>query len=103
VNPSQVQAGQTYTISANGQDDNGNLVAVSINKNGQPFAYAGGGNGYSGNSQNPTSDPVGTVTYTAWASDSYGAQSPTVSCRWASQNRPLMGMSKPATPGTADR
>ena len=24
-------------------------------------------------------------------------------CRWASQNRPLMGMSKPATPGTADR
>jgi hypothetical protein len=78
VNPSQVQAGQTYTISANGQDDNGNLVAVSINKNGQPFAYAGGGNGYSGNSQNPTSDPVGTVTFTAWANDSYGAQSPTI-------------------------
>jgi hypothetical protein len=78
TNPTQVQAGQTYTISANGQDDNGNLVAVSINKNGVPYAYAGGGNGYSGNSQNPTSDPVGTVTYTAWAGDSYGAQSPTV-------------------------
>jgi hypothetical protein len=78
TNPSQVQAGQTYTISANGQDDNGNLVAVSINKNGQPYAYAGGGDGYGGNSQNPTSDPVGTVTYTAWAGDSYGAQSPTI-------------------------
>ena len=79
TNPTSVQTGQTYTISANGQDDNGNLVAVSINKNGQPFAYAGGGNGYSGNSQNPTSDPVGTDTYTAWATDSYGAQSPTIS------------------------
>jgi len=75
TNPTQVQAGQSYTISANGQDDNGNLVAVSINKNGVPFAYAGGGDGYSGNSQNPTSDPVSTVTFTAWASDSYGAQS----------------------------
>jgi uncharacterized repeat protein (TIGR02543 family) len=81
INSTQVQAGQTYTISVNGQDDNGNLVAVSIDKNGQPFAYAGGGNGFSGNSQNPTSDPVGTVTYTAWATDSYGAQSPTIT--WA--------------------
>jgi plastocyanin len=78
TNPTQVQAGQTYTISADAQDDNGNLVAVSINKNGQPFAYAGGGTGYSGNSQNPTSDPVGTETFTAWATDSYGAQSPTI-------------------------
>ena len=78
TNPTQVQSGQTYTISADGQDDNGNLVAVSINKNGQPFAYAGGGNGYSGNSQNPTSDPIGTDTYTAWATDSLGAQSPTI-------------------------
>lgn len=78
TNPTQVQSGQTYTISADGQDDNGNLVAVSINKNGQPFAYAGGGNGYSGNSQNPTSDAVGTETFTAWATDSFGAQSPTI-------------------------
>ncbi|HWA09517.1 MAG TPA: hypothetical protein VG838_08720 [Opitutaceae bacterium] len=78
TNPSQVQSGQTYTISADGQDDNGNLVAVSINKNGQPFAYAGGGDGFGGNSQNPTSDPIGTVTYTAWAGDSYGEQSPTI-------------------------
>ena len=78
LNPAQVNPGQTYTISADAQDDNGNLVAVSINKNGQPFAYAGGGNGYSGNSQNPTSDPAGTVTYTAWAGDSSGASSPAI-------------------------
>ena len=79
TNPTQVTVGQGYTISADGQDDNGNLVAVSINKNGQPFAYAGGGNGYSGNSQNPNpNDPIGTYTYTAWATDSFGAQSPTI-------------------------
>ena len=78
TNPTQVTAGQTYVISADGQDDNGNLTAVSINKNGQPFAYAGGGNGYSGNSQNPTSDTTGTVTYTAWTNDSSGAQSSTI-------------------------
>ena len=79
TNPTQVSAGQTYTISADAEDDNGNLVAVSINKNGQPFADAGGGNGFSGNSQNPTSDPAGTVTYSAWASDSDGALSPLLS------------------------
>ena len=79
VNPSQVQAGQSYVISANGQDDNGNLAAVSINRNGQAFAYAGGGDGYAGNSENPSSDPAGTVTYTAWATDAAGAQSPTIS------------------------
>jgi hypothetical protein len=79
TNPTQVQSGQTYTISADGQDDNGNLATVSINKNGQPFAYAGGGTGYAGNSHNPTSDSAGTETYTAWATDSYGAQSPVIS------------------------
>jgi hypothetical protein len=78
INPTQVQAGQTYIVSADGQDDNGNLVAVSINKDGQPFAYAGGGNGYAGNSQNPTSDSSATHTFTAWATDSYGATSPTI-------------------------
>jgi hypothetical protein len=84
INPTQVLAGQTYTISADGQDDNGNLTAVSINKNGVPFAYAGGGNGYSGNSQNPSSDPVGTDTYTACATDALGAQSPAIT--WTVNN-----------------
>jgi plastocyanin len=78
INPAQVQIGQSYVVSADGQDDNGNLAAVSINRNGAPFAYAGGGNGWSGNSQNPSNDPAGTVTYTAWATDAYGAQSPTI-------------------------
>jgi hypothetical protein len=79
TNPTQVQAGQSYVISADGQDDNGNLATVSINKNGSPFAYAGGGNGNSGNSQNPTSDSPGTAVFTAWAGDGAGAQSSTLS------------------------
>ncbi len=78
VNPTQVIAGQSYVISADAQDDNGNLVAVDINKNNQPFAYASGGDGYSGNSQNPSTDPPGVVTYTAWAVDAAGAQSATI-------------------------
>jgi hypothetical protein len=79
VNPSQVQTGQAYVISVDGQDDNGNLATVCINRDGQPFAYAGGGDGYSGNSQNPSSDPAGSMTYTAWATDAAGASSPTIS------------------------
>jgi plastocyanin len=79
TNPGQIYAGQTYVISADAQDDNGDLIAVSIDKNGQPFAYAGGGDGYAGNSQNPTSDSVGTVTYTVWANDAHGGQSPVIS------------------------
>ena len=78
INPALASAGNSYVISADGQDDNGNLAAVSINRNGQPFAYAGGGNGFSGNSQNPASDGAGTATYTAWATDALGAQSPTI-------------------------
>lgn len=84
INPMLALAYQAYTISADAQDDNGNLATVCINKNGQPFAYAGGGNGYSGNSQNPSSDPPGVVTYTAWATDSLGASSPTIT--WTVNN-----------------
>ncbi|MGH7996500.1 MAG: hypothetical protein ACREFX_09130 [Opitutaceae bacterium] len=79
VNPAQVAAGETYIVSADAQEDDGDLIAVSIDKNGQPFAYAGGGNGYSGNSQNPSSDPAGSViTYTAWAANADGERSPTL-------------------------
>lgn len=78
-NPAQAITGQNYTIAARGEDDNGDLATVSIDKNGQGFAYAGGGNGYTGDSQNTTSDGVGTVTFTAWATDSSGARSPTIS------------------------
>lgn len=97
INPSQVQSGQTYIVSADGQDDNGNLVAVSINKDGQPFAYAGGGTGYSGNSQNPTSDSSGTHTFSAWATDSYGATSPTIT--WQVQ---VVGKSNQAPVGSSN-
>lgn len=78
-NPTQVTTGQDYTIAARGEDDNGDLATVSIDKNGQAFAYAGGGNGYTGDSQGSRNDAVGSVTYTAWATDSSGASSPTIS------------------------
>ncbi|MDP3072698.1 MAG: hypothetical protein Q8N18_20555 [Opitutaceae bacterium] len=77
--PAQVTTGQDYTIATRGEDDNGDLATVSINRNGQAFAYAGGGNGYTGDSQGSRNDAVGTVTYTAWATDSSGASSPTIS------------------------
>ncbi|MFA5263736.1 MAG: hypothetical protein WC378_07900 [Opitutaceae bacterium] len=74
--PGKVETGQSYTISVHGHDDDGNLTAVSIWKNGQPFAFAGGGNGTDGDSQNPTVDtgPV-IVTFTAQAFDASGASS----------------------------
>ncbi len=78
-NPTQVTTGQDYMIAARGEDDNGDLATVSIDKNGQAFAYAGGGNGYTGDSQGSRNDAVGSVTYTAWATDSSGASSPTIS------------------------
>jgi hypothetical protein len=79
INPTQVVVGQHYMIRARGTDTNGNLVAVSINKNGQPFAYAGGGDGYTYISNDPTWDTSpGTATYTAWATSGAGATSDTI-------------------------
>src|ERR1019366_5599003 len=78
--PGSVASGQSYTISAHGHDNNGNLTAVSIWKNGQPFAFAGGGNGTDGDSSNPTSDSgPQTVTFTAQAFDAAGASSAIIS------------------------
>lgn len=78
--PSSADCDASYTISAAGHDDSGNMNAVSINKNGSPFAYAGGGDGTDGTSGNSTSDTgPQTVTYTAWANNSAGQQSPTIS------------------------
>jgi hypothetical protein len=74
--PGTVASGQGYTVSAHGHDDDGNLTAVSIWKNSQPFAFAGGGDGTDGDAQNPTSDTgPQTVTYTAQAFDAAGAVS----------------------------
>ncbi len=78
--PGTAGTGQSYTISAHGHDDDGNLTAVSIWKNGQPFAFAGGGNGTDGDSGNPTSDTgPQTVTFTAQATDGAGAASAVIS------------------------
>lgn len=78
--PGTVANGQSYTISAHGHDQDGNLAKVNVWKNGVPFAFAGGSNGTDGDSGNPTSDtgPT-TATFTAQAVDSNGATSATIS------------------------
>ncbi len=69
-------SGQTYTISAHGNDADGNLTQVNIWKNGAPFAFAGGGNGTDSDSSNPSTDTgPQTVTFTAQAVDGAGATS----------------------------
>jgi len=69
-------SGQTYTVFAHGHDDDGNLAQVNVWKNGQPFAFAGGGNGTDGDSSNSTNDTgPQTITFTAQAVDSDGATS----------------------------
>ncbi len=74
--PSSAGNGQGYTITAHGHDDDGNLSQVNVWKNGQPFAFAGGGNGTDGDSGNPTSDSgPQTITFTAQAVDAAGETS----------------------------
>ncbi|MSU66015.1 MAG: hypothetical protein EXS38_07950 [Opitutus sp.] len=78
--PGTVASGQGYTISAHAHDADGNLTQVNVWKNSLPFAFAGGGNGFDGDSGNPTSDTgPQTVTFTAQAADSNGAISATIS------------------------
>lgn len=68
-----------YFIGAAAHDDDGNLVAVEVWKNGVPFATGGGGSGYDSSSGNATSDSgPATVTYTARATDAAGAVSATI-------------------------
>lgn len=68
-----------YTISARGHDDDGNLAQVNIWKNGQPFAFAGGGDGTNGDSVNSSTDSgPQTITYTAQAVDTTGQTSATI-------------------------
>ncbi len=71
---------QSYTIAARGTDPDGNLAQVNIWKNGQPFAFAGGGNGMVGDSGNLTNDSgPQTATFTAQAVDAGGLTSPVIS------------------------
>jgi|CXWL01.1.fsa_nt_gi hypothetical protein len=77
--PGTAAQAQSYTISAHGHDDDGNLVQVNLWKNGQPFAFAGGGNGTDGDAGNTTSDSgPQTITFTAQAVDADGALSPVI-------------------------
>lgn len=77
--PASAASGQPYTVSVHGHDDDGNLTQVNVWKNGQPFAFAGGGNGTDGDSGNSTSDTgPQTITFTAQAVDSDGATSPVI-------------------------
>lgn len=78
--PAGAASGETYTVSAHGHDDDGNLTQVNVWKNGQPFAFAGGGNGTDGDSGNATSDTgPQTITFTAQAVDADGTTSPVIS------------------------
>lgn len=54
--PGEVEHNQGYFIEAHGWDGDGDLATVSIWKNGNPFAFAGGGDGWNGWSGNPTGD-----------------------------------------------
>jgi hypothetical protein len=78
--PGPVASGQAYSISAHGHDADGNLAQVNVWRNGHPYAFAGGGSGFDGDSGNPSAD-VGpnTITYTAQAVDVLGAASPVIS------------------------
>ncbi len=79
VNPANVGAGSTYLISATATDDNGNLSAVQIFRNGQAFASSGGGDGWTSNAADSSADAGGTITYAARATDAGGLTSPTIS------------------------
>lgn len=77
--PGNAATAQAYTVSARGHDDDGNLTQVNIWKNGQPFSFAGGGNGTDGDSSNPSTDTGSqTITFTAQAVDAAGATSPVI-------------------------
>lgn len=78
--PAGAASGAPYTVSAQGHDVDGNLTEVKVWKNGQPFAFAGGGNGTDGSSGNTTSDTGSqTVIFTAQAVDADGTASPLIS------------------------
>lgn len=74
--PAGAANGAGYYVAAQGHDADGNLTQVNLWKNGQPFAFAGGGNGTDGDSGNWTSDSGPQfVTFTAQAVDAAGETS----------------------------
>lgn len=100
--PATAGNGEGYTVSAHGNDADGNLAQVNVWKNGQPFAFAGGGNGTDGDSGNATSDAgPQTVTFTAQAVDADGATSPvithTITINGAVNQPPVVTLLSPGT------
>ena len=77
--PGTVPSTQSFTVSAHGNDADGNLTQVNVWKNGVGFAFTGGGNGTDNDSGNTTSatGPT-TITFSANAVDSNGATSATI-------------------------
>lgn len=80
VNPAQVAAGTTYSISATGESDNGDLTSVTIWQNAGAFAAAGAGDGWSSNAAGTAQGVAGAVVnYSAEAIDAQGLPSPIIS------------------------
>ena len=79
INPTQATVGKSYSIKADGYDDNGNLGFIIVWKDGVPFANNPTGssaNSYYASAANDSIEPTpGTVTYTALAQDYYDATS----------------------------
>ena len=54
--PSEVNSGQSYYVAAHGWSDSGGLSNVNVWKNGSPFAFQGGGDGWNEWAGNATAD-----------------------------------------------
>lgn len=78
--PASAYVNQSFNVQARGDDANGNLAWVHVWKNGSPFAFNGGGNGYQGYSDNnaATGTAPGTVQFSAQSGDSASATSATI-------------------------
>jgi chitodextrinase len=80
VNPANAPVGEIFNIQAKGTDSDGNLVSVNVWREGVPFAFHDGGDGFVNftNLNGASLGYPGTVSFTAQAQDSNGAQSPLI-------------------------
>ncbi len=78
--PASAYVNDAFYIQARGDDANGNLAWVYVWKEGNPFAFNGGGNGYQGYSDNnsATGTVPGTIQFSAQSGDSASAVSSTI-------------------------
>lgn len=76
-NPASAYVNQWFNVQARGNDANGNLSWVYVWKDGSPFAFNGGGNGYEGYSDNNAAVGTvpGTISFAAQSGDGAGAAS----------------------------